>query len=275
MRADQTILFSDLDGTLFNTRGEVSPANRAAVERYIAAGGKFALSTGRAPKNLLRLIGGLPTNAPSVVLNGAAVCDLRTMEYAYALHLDAARVDPALRRALDAFPGLDLQLYTEDGIIYATPEETADPKYLAIHQPVQFIPYAEMAGKLVIKALLLPPPEDYDALGPLLREYAADNYELTPGTVVLDVAYRYYELMPPGVSKGSALRELRAHPELAGRTILAVGDYWNDYELLCAADVPICPANAIDEIKAVCRFVTASNDDHAIAHIIDEIIPAL
>lgn len=275
MRPDQTILFSDLDGTLFSTDGRVSPTNRAAVERYIAAGGRFALSTGRMPGNLLRYIGDLPTNAPSVVLNGAAVCDLRTREYAYSLHLDRARVDPILRWALDNIPGLDLQIYTEEDIIYCTPEETADRRYLEMHRPVKFLDFDALGDRPIIKSLLLPPPERYDLLGEALRERAEGNYALVPGTVVLDVPFRYHELMPPGVNKGTALRRLRSHPALAGRTILAVGDYWNDYELLREADVPVCPANAINEIQAICKFVTVSNDASTVAHIIDDIIPKL
>ena len=85
----------------------------------------------------------------------------------------------------------------------------------------------------------------------------------------------YFELTPPGTSKGSALEALRAHPALEGRTFLAVGDYWNDLELLRAADISLAPENAIPEIRAVCRYVTTSNNDHAVAHIIRELIPAL
>ena len=38
MRPEQTILLSDLDGTLFNSKGVVTPENRKAIEEYIAAG---------------------------------------------------------------------------------------------------------------------------------------------------------------------------------------------------------------------------------------------
>ena len=53
MRYDQTVLFSDLDGTLFNSRGEISAENRAAIEEYKAAGGRLAITTGRAPDNAM------------------------------------------------------------------------------------------------------------------------------------------------------------------------------------------------------------------------------
>ena len=182
MRPEQTILFSDLDGTLFNSEGRLSPENRAAIERYIAAGGAFALSTGRTPPNLLRYIGDLPTNAPSIVLNGAAVCDLRTLEYAFCAHLDRAGVDPVLRWALEQIPGVDIQLYTEEDIIYCTPEATANPAYLELHRPVKFLTLDALGDRPLIKALLLPPPEHYGALEEGLRRFGEDQFLPVPGT---------------------------------------------------------------------------------------------
>ena len=276
MRADETILFTDLDGTLFNTEGKVSPETRAAVERYLAAGGRFALATGRAPSMALRDIAGLQTNAPSILLNGAAVCDLRTGEYAERVCLDWARVAPVVRRAMERAPGADLQAYTGEDIFYCTPEETAQPEFLKLHRPVRFVSTDELADILVVKLLFLAATaEEHRALGDYLRAQAAGRYDLVPGTVVLGAPLYYHELLPLGANKGTALRRLRTHSALAGRTILAAGDYWNDYELLREADVPICPANAIDGIKAICKYVTVSNDESAVARIIDEIIPEL
>ena len=278
MRADETILFSDLDGTLFDSRGRISRENRAAIERYMAAGGRFAFSTGRAPVNAKRFLGGLPTNAPSVVYNGAGVYDFSDGTYQFLLHLDKGEVFPILRWALENIPGLDLQIYTDDEILYCTPEAAAQKDFLEIHRPVRFVTLDELtaADAPVVKSLLLSEESLLPRMGEYLEPRAAGRYDLTLGTVMLGGNYlRYYEAMPPGATKGSALHALRSHPSTAGRTILAAGDYWNDFDLLREADVPVCPANAIDEIKALCRFVTVSNDESAIAKIIDEVIPSL
>ena len=70
----------------------------------------------------------------------------------------------------------------------------------------------------------------------------------------------------------AAIRKL---PVYARRQIFAVGDYWNDMELLQAADIPCCPDNAIPEIKAVCRHILPSHNDSPIAWLIREVIPSL
>lgn len=275
MRADRTILFSDLDGTLFNSRSEVSAENRAAIEAYEAAGGLFAISSGRAPYNARHFLGGLPVNAPSIVFNGAAAYDCGTEEYIFCRALDRAVIDPLLRRAMAEIPGLDLQVYTKSEILYCTPEETAQPELLRLHRPCRFVEFDSLSGQEIVKCLAYAPPEHDAALGALLRAAAIGSFVCIEGSVGKGSPLHYYELMPHGTSKGAALRALRALPRLAGRTVLAVGDYWNDYELLREADVPVAPDNAIDEIKALARFVTVSNNDHAVAHVIRDVIPLL
>ena len=276
MRAGETVLFSDLDGTLFNSRTEVSPENRAAIERYTAAGGRFAMSTGRAPFNSLRFTGALPINAPSVVYNGAGVYDFAAGEYTFCDHLDRAVLDPLLAELTAEFPEIDIQLYTEREITSVTPEANSQPDLRRLHEPVRFTSLAALEGVGLVKTLTWVPPAEHAALEARLRALAPGRYLLVPGTVPgAGEQVRFFELLPPGATKGAALRRLREHPALAGRTLVAAGDYLNDLEMLREADVPVCPANAAGEVKAVCRFVTVCNDEHAIAHIIDEIIPAL
>ena len=67
----------------------------------------------------------------------------------------------------------------------------------------------------------------------------------------------------------------RGLPGDGDRTLFAVGDYWNDMELLAAADVACCPENAIPEVKAVCAYVLPSHNDGAVAALVRDVIPTL
>ena len=60
-----------------------------------------------------------------------------------------------------------------------------------------------------------------------------------------------------------------------GRTFIAIGDYSNDLELLQEADVAVAVANALPEVKTIADFITRSNDEHALADLIENIIPKL
>ena len=276
MTPEQTILFSDLDGTLFNSRGVVSRENREAIAAYIAAGGKFAVSTGREPQNALRFIGDLPQNAPAVVINGSAVYDFAAAEYRRCWFMDREPLLPFLRHLLAAFPDMELQAYTPAGIRYCTPEKTAHPQLLALHRPCEFTTLDALGDTPFFKFFLYAPREREARLRARIAEGEARGlYRHVPGTTDVGGPITYHELLPRNVSKGSAIRFLRTLPELAGRTVFAAGDFWNDYELLEEADVAVAPENAIPEIKALCRYVTVSNNEHVIKHILEDILPTL
>lgn len=276
MRAEETLLLSDLDGTLFQSDGAVSRENREAIEAYIAAGGMFAIATGRDPHNALTFIGDLPQNAPAVVINGCGVFDFARDEFLHGWHLDMERITPYLYELMAAFPDMELQAYTDIGIRYCTPRETANAQLMAMHEPCVFTTLEALAGRSFFKFFLYAPEERETALMAHLRAgEEAGLFRHVPGTTDVGGAITYHEMLPRDVSKGTAVRYLRQLPALRGRTILAVGDFWNDYELLEEADIAVAPANAIDEIKAICRFTTVSHNDHAIKHILEDIIPIL
>ena len=277
MRYDQAAILTDLDGTLFDSRGEVTPASRAAIRAFIAGGGLFAVATGREPRNARRHLPDVPLNGPSVCLNGAAVYDFVHRRYISAIPMDMDAAKDVLLHCLEMDWPLDLQVYTTDGIYYASPLEKADPEFLRIHQPTTRLPMDQLLTKTWIKTVLL--EREVDALS-LMRAYLKEKgydrrLSLVEGTTDVVKIGKYQELLPQDMNKGAGVRALRTLPVYRGRTLIAVGDYWNDVELLEAADVACCPANAIDEIKAVCTHVLPSHNEDALAALVGDVLPRL
>ena len=277
MRYDQAAILTDLDGTLFSSRGEVSQGDRAAIRAFIAGGGLFAVASGREPRNARRHLPDVPINGPSICLNGAAIYDFVHRKYISAIPMDMDAARDVLLHCLEMDWPLDLQVYTTDGIYYASPLETADPEFLRIHQPTTRLPMDRLLEKTWIKTVLL--ERQVDALAPMrayLKEKGYDKrLSLVEGTTDVVKIGKYQELLPQDVNKGTGVEMLRKLPVYAGRALIAVGDYWNDMELLQAADVACCPENAIDEVKAVCAHVLPSHNDDAIAALIRNVVPAL
>ena len=277
MRYDQAAILTDLDGTLFDSRGEVTRANRAAIRAFIAGGGLFAAATGREPRNARRLLPDVPLNGPSLCLNGAAVYDFIRRRYVSSIPLDMAAAGDVLRHCLEMDWPLDLQVYTTDGIYYASPLDVADPDFLRIHQPTTYEPLDRLLKKTWIKTVLL--EREVDTLA-LMRAYLKEKgydarLSLVEGTTDVVQVGKYQELLPWNVNKGTGVQALRALPVYQGRTLFAVGDYWNDMELLAAADVPCCPRNAIPEVQAVCAHVLPSHNDDPMVALIRDVIPSL
>ena len=277
MRYDQAAILTDLDGTLFNSQGDVSQADRAAIREFIAGGGLFAVATGREPRNARRHLPDVPLNGPSVCLNGAAIYDFVHRRYISAIPMDMDAAKDVLLHCLDMDWPLDLQVYTTDGIYYASPLDKADPEFLRIHQPTTCLPMARLLEKTWIKTVLL--ERAVDALAPMRAYLQEKGYDkrlaLVEGTTDVVKIGKYQELLPRDVNKGTGVDELRKLPVYRDRTLIAVGDYWNDMELLAAADVACCPENAIPEVKAVCAHILPSHNDDPMVTLIRDVIPSL
>ncbi len=277
MRYDRAAILADLDGTLFNSQGEVTKKNRAAIREFIAGGGLFAVATGREPRNARRHLPDVPLNGPSVVLNGAAVYDFVHRRYISATPMDMEAARDVLLHCLKMDWPLDLQVYTTDGIYYASPLDKADPEFLRIHQPTTCLDMDRLLEKTWIKTVLL--EREVDALA-LMRGYLKEKgydkrLSLVEGTTDVVKIGKYQELLPQDVNKGTGVDALRQLPVYAGRTLFAVGDYWNDVELLQAADIACCPANAIPEVKALCAHILPSHNDDPMVVLVRDVIPTL
>ena len=97
---------------------------------------------------------------------------------------------------------------------------------------------------------------------PIAHEYtlALTEYE-ERDLSILDVLKR-------GVSKGVALAEWARRRGVAREEVMAIGDNWNDCEMLEFAGLPIVMGNAVAELKTRGWTVTLTNDEHGVAEAI-------
>jgi len=75
-------------------------------------------------------------------------------------------------------------------------------------------------------------------------------------------------VLPKGVTKGSTLAEWAARRGIAREDVMAIGDNFNDREMLEFAGVPVVMGNAIPELKSMGWPVTLSNDENGVAEAI-------
>lgn len=272
MKPTEAAVFCDLDGTLFDSTGAVSAQNRDAIVRFTRAGGLFAIATGRCPDNMLMFLDGVAFNAPSIVLNGAGVWDRGTDRFLYAQFADRDALAAVLRYCRDRHPSLDLQVYTEQDILYVSPEETVNRPFWELHRTSRFISIEEAEQAPWFKTLLFGGPEALRDVETFIeRENLGDRFDRVFATTDIVPGSRYLELLPKDVNKGSALRVCRGLDCYRNRTLIAVGDYNNDVELLREADIAACPRNANDAARAVSDLILPSNNEHAIAALLDRL----
>lgn len=270
MDFSQIALFSDLDGTLFNSQRKVSRENRDALEYFMAQGGLFGLATGRSPSNAAFMLEGLTVNTWSVMLGGAEAYHFARNNVAFPKTLTRIRMAVFLREVLERLPQIDVLVYTESRLFFLSDPKTIDPDFRDSHQPAAFVSLSEALSFPWLKVLFRAPREILQTL-----ESGAARRGIFEICTRVYTRADYLEFLPVGVHKGTCLRNLRTMDELAERKFVVVGDGLNDLEILGEADIAVAVENALPVVKHRADFVTVSNDENALSHLIYEILPKL
>jgi len=266
------LIASDFDNTLIYTedalrRGEpvppLSEENRKALEYFMAEGGHFAISTGRALPAFLKYVDQIPMNAPGVVCNGAALYDFEKEEYLEITMLDAeARSRGQLM--LDTFPDLAIEAYHIDNVIHAVHPNEITRSHERITKVGTEVKDSLLEVPLPLGKLLFEGAEEtLEQVKALLEEKGwAQDYELiSSGRNLLEMTVR-------GASKGSMVRRLAAYLGIDMKDVYCVGDQANDLSMLAVAATGFAPANCSDVVRASGAVIVKDARESALADVI-------
>ena len=266
------LIVTDLDGTFFGNRGAPVERNLEAVERLKAQGGHFTIATGRTNLNLKHKWHDAAdlVNAPVVGCNGAMLCDLRTDKMIDGRLMNREHVVELIDLMVHDYPDLGARVSVEEGFLSSPgqrercPEVDRDLMKVAPAK-VFTLPEEEWTTiadwyKLVVRGAI----ERTD-------EFRAVAEAKWPGRFVTSKSgAAYLEFQAPDTTKATMLPALREYVEKkVGKPVklYACGDYENDLTMLAAADVAVCPTNALDSVKAVA--------DHCLCHHTEGLIASL
>ena len=272
-RFDGVLLASDFDNTLIYTeealiRGEPVPPlperNRQALEHFMAEGGRFAVSTGRALAAFVKYADQVPMNAPGVVCNGAAIYDFAKGEYLVTALLDE-RARERGQQVLEAFPQAAVEAYHIDNVIHAVhPNEiTRHHEHLTkvgVTEAPSLLDVPLPLGKLLFEA-------DHETLLEI-RDFLTDrgwggDYELIfSGQSLL-------EMTAKGANKGGMVRRLAELLGIPREHVYCVGDEANDLPMLQWAAEGFAPANCIPAVRESGATIVSHALDGALADVVE------
>ena len=84
--------------------------------------------------------------------------------------------------------------------------------------------------------------------------------------------FLHFPQMPKNITKGKALKTLCDLTNLQINNTIAVGDYYNDVEILQNAGLSVCVDNAPDDIKEFCHITVPACTDGGVGHLLAQII---
>lgn len=261
------ILFSDMDGTLLNSKKQITDRDKAAIRKFMELGGKFTIATGRTIQTFEQYTGLLDLKMPVIMYNGAAIHDYTSGETLYTHPLPETAKHAALE-IMEMMPDIGGEVLKTDGTYVFSNTE-----YQQLHTKLcNIVPYykelAEIEDGGWMKVLFSLAPEDIPFLEILIKQRGFDkDFDFVRSSEI------FLEMLPKGVSKGSALKQYRSLPGMENMTFVAIGDFDNDIEMICEADLGACPANAEESVREKADLVLKnSSDEGAVAELTDEII---
>lgn len=265
----------DIDGTLLDCSSALPEANREAVQAAVAQGIEVALVTGRRFDFALPIAEQMACPLTMIVNNGALVKSKDgTTHMRHLLHRDTART--VLRHASEFREGAAVVFDRphSDQVIYER-IDWEDPLRRGY-----FLRNREFISQVSpLEDCLTEDPIQVMFTGTVEAMRRAEKSLMsTPGRQGFALAVTYYEdrdfgmvdVIRPNCSKGATLAEWTALRGFEREEVMAIGDNFNDREMLEFAGLPVVMANCVPELKGLGWRETLSNDDGGVAAAIVE-----
>lgn len=281
------LLVLDVDGTVTNSRHEVSDATVAAIARVRAAGVRVMLATGRRYRDTLPIAKQLGIEEPLVTASGALVKE----PVGHATRFRAAFAPGVLEGVLamvvahghepilytDSFAeGVDFHCRSLAEAVPASGPGRALLEYLHRNRPLARVTpnLHRMPPAGVFAGFAMGPQDDMLALEDAIREAWPEAVSLH---TIRSPRYHDYlcEIAPAGVTKWSAVLEMARAWEIAPQAICAVGDDRNDVPMVAGAGLGIAMGNAAAEVRAVADRVVGRHDDDGLVDVANLLLATL
>ncbi len=249
-RFDDVLVVTDLDGTLYENQNDIPAVNINTINRFIECGGQFAVSTGRGISASRFVDGLVPVSCPVIVNNGHTLYDFKQNKIIFTEYLPEickSIVDLAIQK----FATLGIEVYSDEQIFVLRMNEI-----IRQHLEYERVDYtlcqlADVANLPWSKVLFT---DQAQRLKPV-HQFVTEQPH--PGLGYVDTSAYYLEILKEGVNKGSALLKLADTLQIPKHNTYAIGNYYNDLEMIQAAYigavVPEAPADLRDCAKYICN----------------------
>ncbi len=263
----------DIDGTLVGDDLHIGSDTRAAIRAVRALGLPVSLITGRMVSSALRFARELELEAPIIGYQGALI---REMPAASSVRPGRLLVHTPLRAEVarevvvwTRQQGLDPHVNHLERFIVRSDDPRADEYTAFMGAPPQLEDdLVRSIRHPVTKVMCAGEP-------PLPTEVAPRARVRFAGLADVTVSHPHFlEFVAPGVSKGRAVRWLARRLRVPLGAVLAIGDQWNDIEMLAEVGHGTAMPTAPAEVRAVARYIAPPLGEEGVARMIETLVLA-
>lgn len=260
------VIALDIDGTLLNSKKQITDATKIAVKEAIGQGIKIIIASGRpysGVEEYARELGLYDKGGYVLCFNGCRIVDCLTENIVYDVYLDED-VKWEVCDILKIYKDAILMTYKDRFLLT---ENAADEgvRYGAMLNRLTVCGVDDMRKHIdyrVSKFILSGEPEYIRSIAGDVKERVGEMATVCRSETTL------LEIMPKGVDKGSTLAGFIHKMGIKQEEVLACGDGYNDDTMIQYAGIGVAMGNAFSEIKEMADYVTLSNDEDGVAHAI-------
>ena len=259
------IIYTDMDGTVLTDwdRGPVVPQrSMASIRRFMEEGGTFSIASGRQHSDILPFFEGLVPNAPLVQGNGTSLYDCLQEKVLHSLNLSREYKEECVKMCLEnpwVWPVVG-NVHTVMQILMGDSRDDVNRCITGNKITIEEF----LNGDYTKVVYVVADPAEIPKLKTLTDAFrsALDMQQTLSSPIFLECYDKH-------AGKDSGVRLAMELAGLTGKTLVCIGDYYNDEAMLRIADIAACPANAPEDIKALCKIITCNNNEGALADLID------
>jgi len=259
------VIVADLDGTLRSRTLGITPGVRDAIRRAQARGVRVCVATGRMWPAAAGWVARLGADSPVILYNGGQVFDFAGGRVLWERRL-ASPVAAAALALLRREPEARILLYADDHVYTDRPDALTATYAADDGVTVEPVPALEaLVARAPYKLLVIAPPARIAALGETVRGAGLPVHAVQSEP-------HYVEILPAGVSKGAALGPLLDALGVRAREVIAIGDNWNDLEMIEAAGLGVAMGHAPAGVRARARHVCGTSEEEGVRQVIERFV---
>lgn len=264
------LVVSDIDGTLNNKMRKLPRRNYDAIKKFTDLGGNFTLASGRLQSSLGRNYNRITPNQPAVVLNGAGIYDYNQNKMIWRSTI-GEKGQNFVRQIADEFDeifkSVDIGVYFDDYVyIVKSGLLSQGTMYFdkAKHEIVKSIDDVPKDGWM--KVIFWSNPITMNKLRELVERLP------NPDANFMSSSLWSFEMLQKDTHKGVGIMKLADMLGIEKSHVAAIGDYYNDWDMLKTVGLPACAGQAPSSIHKICKFEACHCNQGCVADLLEYIM---
>lgn len=286
------IIAIDLDGTLLNSRGEVSIENRNAIKKAKEQGIEVVLASGRVSDSVLNIAKDIGADKYFICGNGSMVYDMQKSKIIYENFISKNKILKLIKLCDEN--SIYYNIYSEEAVItksinynvavynYENTKKADDKKtrinivedvykYVEESENDKYLKMTVCDNDKIIFSSILKKFKNIPNID-ILEVSHMSRKKIKSGTENIDLNYYYTEITNQNVDKWYAIKELAQIEGISQEETVAIGDNMNDFLMIQNAGMGIAMGNSNPTVKNEANFVTEDNDENGVAMAIERIL---